>query len=353
MNGNGGQTQRTLGVAAVSEDQCFPNCLPGEVSISAGLDTPGSPCTPCPAGTSNRLIGNTACTLCEAGYYTSGAGQATCLACEEGSYADLQGSRLCANCAPGTYSPPAASLCLACLNGSYTPVPGTPASSGCSECQEGTYAGPHATACSACPMGSSTLSPFAADAQACVSYMDDGVLGHWEMAEQGIAEGSRYARPMRTFDHGEHDVDCHEIGGVEIEPAAFRNRAQYGMPNATLRGPLCTSGTEWEASAARISVRTVLVNSGKWEGMQMDGGGVNTGLFVAQLEQLLAQQVLPTGEISVEVWFTIETDVVAGRRVSGGEPGFWGLVGALQKGSQYEKGWALSHWMDRNRGDIW
>ena len=107
-----------------------------------------------------------------------------------------------------------------------------------------------------------------------------------------------------------------------------------------------------------INAKTMLVNNGKWEAMQMDGGGVNTGLYVGEVESLVDSGLLPTDAISIEAWLTIETDLSGRTGRRGGQAkkdasGMMGVAGAMQTSNEYEKGWGLSHWMDRNRGDVW
>ena len=132
-------SMRTLSAGATSVEQCYRNCLPGQASLAAGLDTPHLPCTPCPAGSSSHLIGSTTCRACALGFHAPSSASLACLECAAGSYADLKGSRICGACAAGTFSAEHAAACTACRNGSFTPVPGTPVFYGCAQCPRGQY----------------------------------------------------------------------------------------------------------------------------------------------------------------------------------------------------------------------
>jgi hypothetical protein len=362
-------TTRTLSTGAKSANECLPNCLPGEASRSAGLDAPGQPCVPCATGTANDLVGSTVCAQCDLGYHTPAPGHVVCLPCDGGSYSDIRGSRVCDRCTPGFFSPIAATGCTPCSNGSFSPVPGTSALNGCLECPEGSYAEASATGCTACPAGMTTLLPAPSTAADCVPYSDDDVVAHWEMRSEGVVAGSRYSRSARAEvggAEGGRGFACVEGQGLVVEPAAFKELVGSGMGDAYLRGPPCTMGTEWDVAAAAaatipntthggnssINAKTMIVSDGRWEAMQMDGGGVNTGLYANEVDALVSAGLLPTSAITVETWITIETDAAAGR-TSGADRGMRGIVGALQKGPNYEKGWGLSHWLDRNRKDVW
>lgn len=193
----------------------------------------------------------------------------------------------------------------------------------------------------------------------CSAYIDDGVVAHWEMRSAGVVSGSQYKRSAHGGGAGTNL--CSEKAGVDIQPAAVRDLAGLGMGDAVLRGPPCTVGTEWESESAfgsSINVKTMLVNNGMWEAMQMDGGGVNTGLYVGEVESLVASGLLPTDAVSIEVWLTTETDLSGrsshrGGQAGHGATGLMGVAGAMQKSREYEKGWGLSHWSDHNRGDVW
>ena len=50
-----------------------------------------------------------------------------------------------------------------------------------------------------------------------------------------------------------------------------------------------------------------------------------------------------TEAIGLEAWFSVGASDATRS----------GVVGAFQQGEDYGKGWALMHWRDRNRGDVW
>jgi len=347
-----GLSMRTLTAGATSAAQCYRNCRPGSYSGAAGLDVPDNPCKLCEEGKSSYFVGATACSACVLGRYTPATGYLECLACEEGSFSGHPGARVCGRCGPGTLSGVAASKCEACPGGTFTPASGTPAAVGCSECGLGEFAAAAASACAQCPAGTTTRVRKAASADQCVSYLDDGVVGHWELRAQGLVVGSSFQRPARR--NASDPDSCVETAGLSVEPAAFKDLAQHGMrqqlapqlrrgADAMMRGPLCAADTEWEAAgraSANMSAGSFLVNNGAWEALQVDRNGVNTGLFVGEVQALVGAGILPTHELAVEVWATVERAPSAhayggGRRRmgrgGGGAGGVMGLGGALQE----------------------
>ena len=50
----------------------------------------------------------------------------------------------------------------------------------------------------------------------------------------------------------------------------------------------------------------------------MDGAGVNSGLYVGEVEALVTEELLPSHAIAVEAWITIETETSGGHREGAG-----------------------------------
>jgi hypothetical protein len=81
---------------------------------------------------------------------------------------------------------------------------------------------------------------------------------------------------------------------------------------------------------------------GAFTGLLSDGP-LSSGLAVGEVDALVQAELLPTEAIGVEAWFSVGASDATRS----------GVVGAFQQGEDYGKGWALMHWRDRNRGDVW
>ena len=118
-----------------------------------------STCTPCPAGSYNRLDNSTSCLSCEAGRYSLGTGSLLCTACSAGTYGRGTGLNVsCTECTDNSFSRAGAQECVACPFGFFNNA--TLGHGDCYGCPAATYFFNISSAlvvsymnCARCPMG--------------------------------------------------------------------------------------------------------------------------------------------------------------------------------------------------------
>lgn len=280
---------RAVGLGATSLGECLLNCPPGHTSFPLGLDEPGNPCTPCGYGTFSPEIAGMLCSDCAEGTYSNITGNTVCAPCEPGTHAPHLKSQVCGGCSSGSFSLAAASSCTGCSAGTAAPAPG---SASCPPCPPAiTFAPEGSSTCEACAPGTAAVSD---NAQDCQSLQDQGVVAHWELEEGAVSRASSFSRVARR------DARCSETQDRFISPSDLIDRAG-NFPPAELRGPPCGAGMEWEQEGGSgLSLETFLVSAPPLKAMQFSPHFANF-LVVGEIEALQAQNLLPTGAMSVEI----------------------------------------------------
>ena len=138
----------------------------------------------CDQGTDSPGNDATSCTPCQSGYFTSGAGK-PCVASPPGQFVPV-GALSPRPCSPGSYSDGGAAGCSLCPAGKFSSLDGSN-SAGCGFCPISYYsASPGSSLCSACSGGKVTPKPGSTSESACLSPINNFVLGFVALGMAGF-----------------------------------------------------------------------------------------------------------------------------------------------------------------------
>lgn len=149
----------------------------------------------CDQGTDSPGNDATSCSPCQPGYFTSGAGK-PCVASPPGQFVPV-GALSPRPCTPGSYSDGGAAGCSLCPAGKFSNLDGSN-SAGCGFCPISYYsASPGSSLCSACSGGKVTPKPGSTSESACLSPINNFVLGSFALGMAGF--GALYYVVMGGF----------------------------------------------------------------------------------------------------------------------------------------------------------
>ena len=188
------------------------------------------------------------------------------------------------------------------------------------------------------------------DTDSVISGLNESTVGWWDFSSQSLL-GLQKVNPFRNQisiscdDSGcgvyrqRNRESCRELFDLNFKPASIRDASGI-LGSAILPGPVCKGGSlaDWDTPplAQSLSLLTFMVNNGQdveavqFDGLLNDGLYITDSIHIVNPGQVPVSDLLPTKEISVEVWFAVISD----------DAQLGGLL-AVQQGGPCALGWSL------------